>query len=274
MSESVTDSGHDTTSLTESSLSGGLIPPLTSSNKIAEKSNPFQTDGDILPQLPSHKFRYSVWHDLRETCLRGDQLHAPRVRAGPPEKEKMFFKIEQEGIPIHHNYAGKERLHHSNQQENWERARVVNLSYQELQDDYQRRNMLRILSRCVMAHTINLSQNTLYYLGKMTFPSCLHININDNYLKSFLGFPTLPKVESITAKNNAISDIRGLHRLQGTPLQELDLRGNPLAFNMGYRNMVFHALPNLRVLDGIPRMPSDEVAVDYVEDKEGKCNIL
>ena len=33
-------------------------------------------------QLPSHRFQYSVWHDLREACLTGTQLKAPRVREG------------------------------------------------------------------------------------------------------------------------------------------------------------------------------------------------
>ena len=33
-------------------------------------------------QLPSHKFRYSVWHDLRQMTLQGTDLHAPRVREG------------------------------------------------------------------------------------------------------------------------------------------------------------------------------------------------
>ena len=36
----------------------------------------------FLLQLPSHRFRYSVWHDLSHTDVKGPQLKAPRIRYG------------------------------------------------------------------------------------------------------------------------------------------------------------------------------------------------
>ena len=33
-------------------------------------------------QLPSHRFQYSLWHDLRVVTLKGTDLKAPRVREG------------------------------------------------------------------------------------------------------------------------------------------------------------------------------------------------
>ncbi|KAH3874300.1 uncharacterized protein LOC127869197 [Dreissena polymorpha] len=264
MAESITDSGHDTNSTFNTSVSG-TIPPSLAAPKIPDRFKKESDSMEVLPPLPSHKFRYSVWHDLRQTCLTGDQLHAPRVRAGPPEKEQLFHQIEQEGIPIHHDYAGQERQQHSQQFENWEQAEVVNLSYQELQEEYQKRNLIRILKRCVSAKQINLAHNTLDNIKDVSFPRCEYINLNDNFLFGFWCLPELPAVKSLTARNNAIKIWKGIAGLKGTPLEELDLRGNPITFTINYRNMVFSYLPNLRVLDGIPRLSSDK-EVDIPSD--------
>jgi len=43
---------------------------------------------------------------------------------GPPEKEKYFNKIEEEGLPIHHDRQGGNRKAYMNVHENWERAEV------------------------------------------------------------------------------------------------------------------------------------------------------
>ncbi len=43
---------------------------------------------------------------------------------GPEEKEKAFYKIEEEGLPIHHDMRGKERQNYMCELENWEAAKV------------------------------------------------------------------------------------------------------------------------------------------------------
>ncbi|XP_053378527.1 uncharacterized protein LOC123527104 [Mercenaria mercenaria] len=186
MSDSIADSGHDTnssigTSNTNTSEITGTLGKINSNNnnKYLNYNN-----SDILPKLPSHKFRYSVWHDLRETCLSGDQLHAPRVRAGPPEKEKQFNSVIEDGLPIHHDMTGKRRQNHMNQLENWEGAEVINLCYQELCHEYQWKNFYRILAKCQSAVTINLSYNTMVSLKQIKFSRCEYINLHANYLGS------------------------------------------------------------------------------------------
>lgn len=44
--------------------------------------------------------------------------------SGPPEKDKFFHKIEEDGIPIHHNIQKSSRKSYMNEFENWEKAKV------------------------------------------------------------------------------------------------------------------------------------------------------
>lgn len=274
MSDSITDSGHDTNLSLETSNAGSTDVSDTIGRIEHIKSQNFGDDV-LLPELPSHKFRYSVWHELRQTCLTGDQLHAPRVRAGPPVKEKQFRSVIENGLPIHHDLEGRRRQNHMNQTEKWEEARVINLCYQELSDKYQRNNFYRILSRCLCATTINLSYNNIWNLSKITFPSCEYINLHSNYLTSFIKFPYIPRVKKIIATNNNINTLNGLEKLKGTPLQELYLGGNDVSFEINYRQSVFDILPNLQVLDGIPKLPEDSIwAEDPQQQEKSKCTVL
>ena len=77
-------------------------------------------------QLPSHKFRHTVWHELRSTQVTGDQLRAPRVREGPESKEETFYvAADNAGKLIHHDRTGQERVRYRDNQENWETAVVI-----------------------------------------------------------------------------------------------------------------------------------------------------
>lgn len=42
-------------------------------------------------QLPSRKFQFSLWHDLKECDVHGSQLKAPRIRRGRHFIEGNFF---------------------------------------------------------------------------------------------------------------------------------------------------------------------------------------
>ncbi|XP_060564904.1 protein tilB homolog isoform X2 [Ruditapes philippinarum] len=275
MSESITDSGHDTnstfgTSHTNTSEITGTLGKINTNNKHFS----YNYD-DTLPKLPSHKFRYSVWHDLRQTCLTGDQLHAPRVRAGPPEKEKQFNRVIEDGLPIHHDLSGRRRQNHMNELENWESAEVINLCYQELCHEYQWKNFYRILAKCQSAVTINISYNTIVSLKQIKFSRCEYINMHANYIGSIKDFPSLPKAKKIVATDNNIKTLDGLQSLRGTPLEELYLSGNNCSFEINYRQKVFQTLPNLRILDGVARLPSDsEFVEDETQPDNSRCTIL
>ena len=49
--------------------------------------------------------------------------------AGPPEKDKEFYDIEEEGRPIHHSFRGTARQNHMVELERWEDAVVSNIGY-------------------------------------------------------------------------------------------------------------------------------------------------
>uniref|UniRef100_A0ABM0MRC4 Uncharacterized protein LOC102809781 n=1 Tax=Saccoglossus kowalevskii TaxID=10224 RepID=A0ABM0MRC4_SACKO len=72
-------------------------------------------------QLPSHKLRHSVWHDLRETDVKGNELNCPRVRKAPEKKEHNLYRVtDEDGNKLHHSKVGKDKLDHRNKTENWE----------------------------------------------------------------------------------------------------------------------------------------------------------
>ncbi|XP_053379086.1 protein tilB homolog [Mercenaria mercenaria] len=85
----------------------------------------------------------------------------------------------------------------------------------------------------------------------------------------------MPRARKIIATENNIGSLDGLQSLRGTPLEELYLSGNNCSFEINYRKRVFAALPNLKVLDGIPRLPSDNNFDDVETPAENsKCTIL
>lgn len=272
MSESIADS-HETGSTADT---GQTVATDTTGTTITIGKIPYhklQQNGlEILPQLPSHKFRHSVWHDLRQMSLQGTDLHAPRVREGPPEKEKEFYEVKEEGRPIHHSLHGAVRQNHMEELERWEDAKAINLSFQELNHDYQRQNFHRILDRLDSAVTVNLMSNKLMFLRTHTFPRCEYLNLNQNHITSFLYLPTVPVIKCMTLANNDINNFFSMEKMAATPLEELTLKGNPISFQLNYRQRVFQAIPSLRLLDGIPWLPSDSV-VDDINDKRTCCII-
>ncbi|XP_006822565.2 uncharacterized protein LOC102809781, partial [Saccoglossus kowalevskii] len=101
-------------------------------------------------QLPSHKLRHSVWHDLRETDVKGNELNCPRVRKAPEKKEHNLYRVtDEDGNKLHHSKVGKDKLDHRNKTENWENCTDVNLSYQDLGHRYQLENFVRVLKRLI-----------------------------------------------------------------------------------------------------------------------------
>lgn len=67
-------------------------------------------------------FHWCLMHCINEmkcTCML-----TLMIIAGPPEKEKYFHKIEEDGLPIHHDKDGSARKAYMNEHENWGKAAV------------------------------------------------------------------------------------------------------------------------------------------------------
>lgn len=209
-------------------------------------------------ELPSHRFQYSVWHDLRNACLTGTQLKAPRVREGPPEKDKAFYKMkDEENKIIHHSMKGSAKTNYQQKIENWENAKLASFCYQELSNKYQRSTFYNILGRLRVVEHLHLTHNELQDLSSYSFPRCEVLNLNNNFLYSFKNLPSIPKIRYLALEDNDIDSFNGLSKLRSSTIEELSLNGNPVTFQINYRPKVFQILTQLKVLDGIPKLQSD-----------------
>ncbi|PWA20384.1 hypothetical protein CCH79_00003670, partial [Gambusia affinis] len=137
--------------------------------------------------------------------------------------------------------------------------RELNLSYQNLGDPYQRENFFRILRRLIRVEILQLIDNSLTDLSSVRLPRCKMLNLHRNHLVCLRQLPKLPAVEHLCLSENAISSLRGLGALESSPLRSLNLTRNPVTFSRDYRAHVFFCLPNLEVLDGIPKLPGDSL---------------
>ncbi|XP_076086593.1 uncharacterized protein LOC143057221 [Mytilus galloprovincialis] len=256
MSESSlhTDVSHETGTTDTGQLASTSIPLATvPAYKHLKQSKDSQ--GSV-PQLPSHRFQYSVWHDLKVVSIKGTDLKAPRIRDGPDEKEAAFYSLKDEDNQyIHHNLHGRRRITHQTTMENWEQAKSASFCYQDLSDAYQRKHFQNILGRLRNVEQLYLVDNGMQYLHSYSFPKCEVLNINNNYIASFKYLPSIPRVKLLTMEDNDVDNFKGLGNLKS--LEDLYLRGNPITFLINYRQRVFQILPQLKRLDGIPRLQSD-----------------
>ncbi|KAI0210166.1 hypothetical protein LSAT2_005099 [Lamellibrachia satsuma] len=213
----------------------------------------------VLPELPSHRYKYSVWHDISSTEVRGDQLKAPRVRCGPQEKEKLFYRMRNDDNElIHHTKRGRERKDYRHKMENWENAKFCNLSYQELAHGYQKTNFVQVLKRLFRVVELNLLEDNLTDLHGVSFPVCEVLNMSRNYIGSLKKIPKIPRIRHLNLAENNIHTLDGLGQLKQTPIEYLNLTRNPVIFTLNYRQRVFHILPQLKVLDDVTRLDSDD----------------
>lgn len=229
-----------------------------------------QATTENVPQLPSHRFQYSLWHDLRVVNLKGTDLKAPRIREGPDGKDEAFYDLKDENNQyIHHNIHGRSRVLHKNKMENWENAKSASFCYQELNENYQKKNFYNILGKLKNVEQLYLVDNGIQYLNGYKFPRCEVLNVNKNHISSFTDLPTIPKIKLLTMEDNDVDSFRGLDKLK--TVEDLYLRGNPITFVINYRQRLFQLLPQLKRLDGIPCLQSDlefdpEFETDNVKD--------
>ncbi|KAF3827282.1 hypothetical protein GH733_002768, partial [Mirounga leonina] len=65
------------------------------------------------------------------------------------------------------------------------------------------------------------------------------------------------KIQHLSLAENHIESLTGLSSLWCTPLESLTLKRNPCEFHPNYWRQVFSCLPNLKMLDGILKLPED-----------------
>ncbi|KAK2183458.1 hypothetical protein NP493_312g07005 [Ridgeia piscesae] len=168
MSDSLS-TGTDTTLTRGTTLTPSSDLPLILGR--GQQQDPLRSHVQVLPELPSHRYKYSVWHDISSTDVKGDQLKAPRVRCGPQEIEKLFYRLRNDdNMLIHHTKRGRERKDYRHKMENWENAECCNLSYQELGQAYQKAHFVQVLKRLFRVVELNLLEDNLTDLHGVSFP--------------------------------------------------------------------------------------------------------
>lgn len=198
-----------------------------------------RSDSGISSQLPSDRFKYLTWQTVEQHDIQGSQLRCPRVREGP-SAEELLFRQEEGALPPQKKVLEKNKWE-TWLQENWEDCKNLNLSFQDLGDPYQVANFNRILRRLIRVETL----------------CCRVLNMNKNHLTSFKQLPKIPQIQHLSLAENHIETLTGLSSLRCTPLESLMLKRNPCEFHQSYRKRVFSCLPNLKMLDGILKLPED-----------------
>ncbi|NXM08243.1 TILB protein, partial [Tyrannus savana] len=206
-------------------------------------------------KLPSDSFKYLGWCDIEEHDVRGNQLLCPRVREGPSEEE-LFFRREEHPLKKRKQVTDTEKWE-KRLQENWENCAELNLSFQDLGDLYQVENFKRILRRLIRVEKLWLVDNSLTDLSAIRLPRCRELNVNKNHFRSFKQLPKIPQIQHLSLAENNILTLSGISDFRHTPLESLILKRNPCEFQERYRQLVFSSLPNLKMLDGIPKLPED-----------------
>ncbi|XP_041898328.1 uncharacterized protein LOC121671147 [Corvus kubaryi] len=212
-------------------------------------------DSRLPSPLPSDSFKYLGWCDIEEHSVQGNQLHCPRVREGPSEEE-LFFRKEEHTLKKRKQVTDTEKWE-KRLQENWENCAELNLSFQDLGDLYQVENFKRILRRLIRVEKLWLVDNSLTDLSAIRLPRCRELNVNKNHFTSFKQLPKIPQIQHLSLAENNIATLSGISDFRSTPLESLVLKRNPCEFQERYRQLVFSNLPNLKILDGIPKLPED-----------------
>ncbi|XP_040608570.1 uncharacterized protein LOC121142469 [Mesocricetus auratus] len=216
---------------------------------------PPYSDCGISSSLPSDSYKFLTWCNIEQHDIQGSQLHCPRIRKGPSEECLLSRQV---GCTL----APKKRVLEKNKwemwlQENWEDCKKLNISFQDLGDPYQVENFKRILRRLIRVEILWLVDNSLVDLHTIRLPSCRVLNMSKNCVTSFKQLPKIPQIQQLSLAENHIETLAGLSSLRNTPLESLTLKRNPCEFHQNYRKQVFFCLPNLKILDGILKLPED-----------------
>eukprot|EP00696_Hemimastix_kukwesjijk_P013188 gnl/Hemi2/26553_TR8923_c0_g1_i1.p1 gnl/Hemi2/26553_TR8923_c0_g1~~gnl/Hemi2/26553_TR8923_c0_g1_i1.p1 ORF type:complete len:275 (-),score=116.82 gnl/Hemi2/26553_TR8923_c0_g1_i1:140-964(-) len=135
--------------------------------------------------------------------------------------------------------------------------RDLNLSYQDLGQQYQMKNFKAFLSSLQNVRSLNISHNQLYDLKDVYIAHVQTLYLNNNKLKRFKQLPNCPRLKVLNLADNLIEDVEDLEWCEF--LEELTLRGNPIAMRRDYLEYMRDAAPRtLKLLDGLPIYPSNK----------------
>ena len=134
--------------------------------------------------------------------------------------------------------TAREELEEELHLEGLDSAETINLSYQELGDDYQITHLRAILRGLKRAKRLILNDNDLSKLSDLRLPPSLEtLYVCRNEFTSFLDLPTCPNLKVLDASDNHIASLDGLLGLF-PKLEALVLTGNPITREADYRSRV------------------------------------
>uniref|UniRef100_H3AYT1 Uncharacterized protein n=1 Tax=Latimeria chalumnae TaxID=7897 RepID=H3AYT1_LATCH len=193
-------------------------------------------DSGISSPLPSDRFKYVTWKDIKDHDVKGIQIHCARIREGPTEQE-LFLKRDKDVLLVKRKSRERE-LREERLQEDWENCKKNLLSF-PLVDQDQRYDLesfsLNLELGPNKTMTLNLPSNHLDP-SEPTFPLCRELNLNRNHLTSFKQLPKLPQILHLSLAENNIQTLSGLADLRKSPLESLTLKRNPCEFQEHYRS--------------------------------------
>ena len=86
-----------------------------------------------------------------------------------------------------------------NKLENWENCESINLSFQDVGHNYQRREFFRVLRRLVRCQHIQLMDNSLGDMSAIIFPRCTELYLQRNFVNHFkVGFMFKSQLSTLT----------------------------------------------------------------------------
>ncbi|XP_039274382.2 uncharacterized protein LOC120348330 [Styela clava] len=243
------------------------------------------SDAFIKPSdLPSAKFKYDVWHDIKNNTIDADELKNPRIRKGPypsdrddensssssssSDSESDDEESVKKKRKMDRNWL-KFRRNHRDEHENWEEAKIVNLSYQNLGDSFQINNFMRVIGMLRTCVELHLVSDELRDLSRISLPMCKVLNLTSNHLTSLKDLPSTKVLQRLNMTENNIKTNDGLEKLKR--LKTLHLTRNPISYSFDYRPHIFKKLPTLEALDGTPKLEDDD-HFDYPVQKD-TCSI-
>lgn len=261
------------TSFGSSNVVSGAPAVTVTQNYYDDESDEEDLD-EVLP-LPASKYRYSKWSQMEETEITANMLKTPRVRKPPrgfqvdtvlmlQEQERMMLAEDDDdvvdlNIPKKSRWRRNKKRRYQNKLENWEKCECVNLSYQDLGHPYQMKEFLKVLRRLIRSEYIELMDNGLSDMSTVYFGRCRHLFLQRNQMTNLKKLPRFGRIEHISLQQNNITSLQGLEVLKKTnTLKSLILKENPVALQPGYRAKVFSILPDLVLLDELPRLETDE----------------
>lgn len=230
-------------------------------NETKPRNSTSQGGSGILP-LPASRYRYTKWHDIQNMEVKGNMLRSPRIRRAPKGYNvstihKMEIQNGLEHATSQKRQKNNRRLHYQSKLESWETCEAVNLSYQELGHSYQLKQFLAVLQKLIRCESLQLMDNGLKDLSSIFLPRCKYLHLQRNFLSNLKKLPKAPMLEHLSLQQNNIESLDGIRNLRSTKIVSLTLRDNPIELDPHYRQKVFKLLPNLRVLDDIPKLLED-----------------